>query len=98
MMIIGGVKVPFILTASFTTTLDEEISLAEEFDTFGAAKAALEAFILSHEDHVHDYGIGIRRSDLQAGDIVAYPPTFKGPVLPKGTWAISWKKEEGEQK
>lgn len=94
-MIIGGVKVPFLLSASFVTADDRSIVFNGEFDTFGEAKAALEKFILSHPRHVDDYKIEVRYSGLLAGDIVKYP-TKGWASTPHGTWAITWTKEDEE--
>jgi len=104
-MIIAGVTVPFVLDISVDGP-DGPLTHRAEFDTLPDAKAALEAFILAHQDVVHDYGIDLKRGDLQAGDVVRFdtvvrtapgrPPRQVPVSVAVGGWSISWRKPDAE--
>lgn len=102
-LIIGGVKTPFTVNAVVFGE-DHDLALDVEADTFGEAKAALEAFIIDNQDVADDYLIGIKRVDVFSGDIVRFAEKVvtardgrqrtKHINAPVGVWAISWRKPE----
>ena len=107
MLMFGGIKTPFVLSATFRGDGDIDTVLTKEFDTFGEARSALEDLILSNEDFVHDYSIDFQRSDLMGGDIVKFDfvtvsdpdrpdrkPVTRSHRIAKGVWSIGWRKPE----
>lgn len=103
-LIIAGVRTPFIVNVSVFGEGGDDTVFSGEFDTFLAAKAALEAFIIDNQDVADDYTIGARVIDVYAGDIVRYNTVTltaadgrtrqKHTTTPVGVWAISWRKPE----
>lgn len=100
MMILGGVRTPFVLDVTFRGDDDIDTVITQEFDTLFAAKAALEELILANPDHMHDYGIDFRRGDLMGGDLVKFhfvtvtPDRQRSIRSSAGVWSISWRKPE----
>ena len=104
MLIFGGVKTPFVLSATFAGGEGIDRRFTKKFDTFGAARDALEALILANEEHLDDYSIDIRRSDLMSGDIIKFDfvpmidlsnperQRTRTERITKGVWSISWRK------
>jgi hypothetical protein len=99
MLIIGGVHVPFVVSISLDAD-GGEVSHREEFDTFGAAREALEGFIFAHDDDVHDYRIDLERIGLRGGDLIRFDieerrapgrePREVSVSRVCGAWSISW--------
>jgi hypothetical protein len=99
MMIIGGVHVPFVVSISLDAD-GGEVSHREEFDTFFAAREAVEGFIFAHEDDVHDYRIDLKRVGLRGGDLIRFDTELREAPgrdprevsVPRvcGAWSISF--------
>lgn len=110
MMILGGVKTPFVLDATFSGGDGIDTVIRQEFDTLPEAKKALEDLILGNEDSVDDFSLDFRHGDVMGGDIVKFDfVTITDPQRPerkphtrttnitKGVWAISWRKPEPKE-